>query len=94
MPLHPSCTLPLCLISNIPRYVLYFISFGKVKNNVLTNTYYSLLLQDVETLGDILQRRIARYGSDDGVGTRTNTGKTSAKSKYSKYLQVLGEIRE
>ena len=73
---------------------VFDLKYPKVSNGFSCILVLIVLCQDAQTLADIIQRRIARYGSDDGVGTRTSSGKTTALSKYSKYLQVLGEIRE
>ena len=44
--------------------------------------------KECQTMWDIMQRKVARYG--DSSGTRTNTGRAAATAKYEKYLNDLG----
>lgn len=46
--------------------------------------------KECQTLADILQRRVAKYG--DETGTRTSGAKKTASNKLTKYLQTLGKI--
>jgi len=47
-------------------------------------------LKGSQTICDIMQRRVAKYG--DGSGTRTHSSSNAAKSRLSKYLNELGKI--
>jgi len=44
--------------------------------------------KECQTVCDILQRKVAEYGDDSG--TKTQGSKSSAKSKFDKYLDGLG----
>ena len=46
--------------------------------------------QGAQTLGDILQRKVANYGDDSG--TRTWRSLQAASKKYKQYLMVIGDL--